>query len=252
MQALGLIETKGLIAAIESADTMLKAADVTLLEKTHIGGGLVTIAVVGDVAAAKAAVDAGAAAAQRVGELVSVHVIPRPHSTLDGLIVNVHPLDPKPDPDEPVKCDSESEAAPAEEDETPVVEEETPVVEEEESPVVEEVKKTDDAIEKIEERVVEQTVTKAPVTAPVKKTAPKQAAPAPEKSGKEALTKAVVDGWIQELGLDKALERLKTLAVVKLRRLAREYKTFGITGRAVSKADKRILLAEFRAYYTNN
>ena len=59
-------------------------------------------------------------------------------------------------------------------------------------------------------------------------------------------------GVAEELGLDKALERLKTLAVVKLRRLAREYKTFGITGRAVSKADKRILLAEFRAYYTNN
>ena len=76
MQALGMIETKGLIGAIESADTMLKAAEVALLEKTHIGGGLVTVCVVGDVGAVKAAVDAGAAAAQRVGELISVHVIP--------------------------------------------------------------------------------------------------------------------------------------------------------------------------------
>lgn len=232
MQALGLIETKGLIAAIESADTMLKAADVTLLEKTHVGSGLVTVAVVGDVAAAKAAVDAGAAAAQRVGELVSVHVIPRPHSTLDGLIVNVHPLVKKPNSDEAETCDSGSNADAAVE---------------EAPPVVEEVKKAEDAVEKIEERVVEQTVLKAPVKAPAKK-----AAPVAEKSGKEELTKAVVDGWVQEFGLDKALAKLKALAVVKLRRLAREYKSFGIAGRAISKADKGILLAEFRAYYENN
>ena len=103
-------------------------------------------------------------------------------------------------------------------------------------------------VEKIEERVVEQTVTKAPVKAPAKK-----AAPAAEKSsGKEELTKAAVDAWVQELGLDKALAKLKAMAVVKLRRLAREYKTFGIAGRAISKADKGILLAEFRAYYENN
>lgn len=232
MQALGLIETKGLIAAIESADTMLKAAEVTLLEKTHIGGGLVTVAVVGDVAAAKAAVDAGAAAAQRVGELVSVHVIPRPHSSLDGLIVNVHPLVKETTPDETDTCDSGSNADAAVE----------------EVPPVEEVKEAEDAVEKIEERVVEQTVTKAPVKAPAKK-----AAPAAEKSsGKEELTKAAVDAWVQELGLDKALAKLKAMAVVKLRRLAREYKTFGIAGRAISKADKGILLAEFRAYYENN
>lgn len=101
MQALGMIETKGLIGAIESADTMLKAAEVALLEKTHIGGGLVTVCVVGDVGAVKAAVDAGAAAAQRVGELISVHVIPRPHSSLDGLIVNVHPLTQDLEPEDP-------------------------------------------------------------------------------------------------------------------------------------------------------
>ena len=236
MQALGMIETKGLIAAIESADTMLKAADVTLLEKTHIGGGLVTVAVVGDVAAAKAAVDAGAAAAQRVGELVSVHVIPRPHHTLDGLIVNVHPLAKKANPDEAENCDSGSNADAAVE---------------EAPPVVEEVKKAEDTIEKIEERVVEQTVLKAPVKVPVKAPA-KKAAPVAEKSDKEELTKAAVDALVQESGLDKALEKLKAMAVVKLRRLAREYKTFGIAGRAISKADKGILLAEFRTYYENN
>lgn len=91
MQALGLIETRGLVGSIEAADAMLKAAQVTLLEKTHIGGGLVTVSVLGEVGAVKAATDAGAAAAQRVGELISVHVIPRPHDSLDGLIVNVDP-----------------------------------------------------------------------------------------------------------------------------------------------------------------
>ena len=88
MQALGLIETKGLVAAIESADAMLKAAEVSLLEKTCVGGGLVTVIVCGDVGAVKAATDAGAAAAQRVGELLSVHVIPRPHQELNDVVVS--------------------------------------------------------------------------------------------------------------------------------------------------------------------
>ncbi len=87
MKALGLIETRGLVAAIEGADSMLKSADVTLLEKTYVGGGLVTMTVEGEVGAVKAAIDAGAAAAQRIGELISVHVIPRPHDSLNGLIV---------------------------------------------------------------------------------------------------------------------------------------------------------------------
>ncbi len=92
MQALGLIETKGLVAAIESADAMLKAAEVRLLEKTYVGGGLVTIMVCGDVGAVKAATDAGAAAAQRVGELLSVHVIPRPHQELNDVVVSTSML----------------------------------------------------------------------------------------------------------------------------------------------------------------
>lgn len=86
MQALGLIETKGLVAAIESADAMLKAAEVSLVEKNIVGGGLVTILITGDVAAVKAAVDAGSAAAERVGELVSTHVIPRPHTELESIM----------------------------------------------------------------------------------------------------------------------------------------------------------------------
>ena len=77
--ALGMVETKGLVGSIEAADAMVKAANVSLIGKVHVGGGLVTVMVRGDVGAVKAATDAGAAAAAKVGELVSVHVIPRPH-----------------------------------------------------------------------------------------------------------------------------------------------------------------------------
>jgi len=83
MDALGLIETKGLVGAIEAADAMVKAANVVLTGKEYIGAGFVTVMVRGDVGAVKAATDAGAAAARRVGELVSVHVIPRPHTEVE-------------------------------------------------------------------------------------------------------------------------------------------------------------------------
>lgn len=84
--ALGLVETKGLIGAIEAADAMVKAANVTLVTKEYIGAAYVTVMVRGDVGAVKAATDAGAAAARRVGELVSVHVIPRPHAEIERLL----------------------------------------------------------------------------------------------------------------------------------------------------------------------
>ena len=86
MQALGMIETKGLVAFIEAADAMVKAANVTLIGKVHVGGGVVTVMVLGEVGAARAATDAGAAAAERVGELVSVHVIPRPHEEVEFIL----------------------------------------------------------------------------------------------------------------------------------------------------------------------
>ena len=84
MEALGLIETKGLVGAIEAADAMVKTANVVLTGKEYIGAGYVTVTVRGDVGAVKAATDAGAAAARRVGELVSVHVIPAPHSEIES------------------------------------------------------------------------------------------------------------------------------------------------------------------------
>lgn len=84
--ALGMVETKGLVGAIEAADAMVKAANVVLIGSEYVGGGFVTVMVRGDVGAVKAATDAGAAAAKRVGELVSVHVIPRPHSDVEMIL----------------------------------------------------------------------------------------------------------------------------------------------------------------------
>ena|SRR3989442_15184356 len=85
-EALGLVETKGFVGAVEAADAMVKAANVNLIGKEYIGAGYVTVMVRGDVGAVKAATDAGAAAARRVGELVSVHVIPRPHSEVEKIL----------------------------------------------------------------------------------------------------------------------------------------------------------------------
>ena len=84
--ALGMVETKGIVGSIEAADAMVKAANVSLIGKELVGGGIVTVMVRGDVGAVKAATDAGAAAAQRVGELLSVHVIPRPHGEVETIL----------------------------------------------------------------------------------------------------------------------------------------------------------------------
>ncbi|VDN48400.1 putative carboxysome-like ethanolaminosome structural protein, ethanolamine utilization protein [Petrocella atlantisensis] len=88
--ALGMIETKGLVGAIEASDAMVKAANVTLIGKEKVGGGLVAVMVRGDVGAVKAATDAGAAAAKRVGQLVSVHVIPRPHEEVEQMLPSLN------------------------------------------------------------------------------------------------------------------------------------------------------------------
>lgn len=85
-EALGMVETRGLVAAIEAADAMVKAADVTLVGTEKIGSGLITVMVRGDVGAVKAATEVGAEAAGRLGELVAVHVIPRPHGDIAGIL----------------------------------------------------------------------------------------------------------------------------------------------------------------------
>lgn len=126
MKALGMIETRGLVAAIEAADAMVKAANVSLQCKEHVGGGLVTVMVRGDVGAVKAATDAGAAAAERVGTLISVHVIPRPHGEVEEILdgppepqsppaapASPKPSQPEPEPPKPAPQPKAEEPKPA-------------------------------------------------------------------------------------------------------------------------------------------
>ena len=198
MQALGLIETIGLVVAIESADAMLKAADVTLLEKTFVGGGLVSIAVTGEVAAVKAAVDAGAAAVRQISNslLVSQHVIPRPSEELENVMVSVTVL-------RTLETEIEKPA---------------------------------------------KVKTTAKVETKIEKSIPEDEQVSIEKELDDP-NKETIDKMVIEKGLEEALEALKKLKVIKLRNLARDYKDFGIAGRLISKADKQMLLAEFKAYY---
>ena len=216
MQALGLIETRGLIAAIESADAMLKAAEVTLLEKTHVGGGLVTVAVTGDVGAVKAAVEAGAAAVRKLNNtlLLSEHVIPRPHQELEDVIVSTAMLN-QGEPELEKEPETEIEPKPAMDAEPdaeakPEEESEAEILAEKESETI--------------------SLTEIP----------------------EELHKEAVDKIASESGWKAAMSVLNGLKVVKLRNLAREYKDFSIAGRMISKADKQMILTEFEKYYGQN
>lgn len=193
MQALGLIETKGTLAAIEAADAMLKAADVSILEKTKVGGGRTNVSVTGDVAAVKAAVDAGAAAVGRLGLglLLSTHVIPRPHEELQTVIGG------KP-PQGPGAGDVEQTGG------------EEPAGEEELEGDVEPAGEVDPAA-------------------------------APNRQTFECL--------VSLEGAESAVQSLISLKVTELRTLAREYPEFDIAGREISKANKNLLLTEFRRFY---
>ena len=213
MQALGLIETRGLLPAIECADVMLKTAQVELLGRTFVGGGLVTITVTGDVGAVKAAVEAGVTAVEKIGHLslVSHHVIARPHPEIENMVV--------------VRGN-------------PVEEQAIPVPQQEKSSFQPDLDPTTDKIDPLENQDT--------ATEPVK---------TPEESTKSErimlnqLRKAGVDAFVQEFGLEKSVEVLKSLSVVKLRNLAREYKDLGVAGRVISKANKELLVQKLTGYY---
>lgn len=213
MEALGMIETRGLLAAIESADVMLKAADVKLLEKVLVGGGLVTVTVTGDVAAVKSSIDAAAAAVSRLGQelLVSQHVIPRPHVELGETIVSPVPL---------AELKDEPESEPELENVPEPEEQEIEEIQEEVQTEIVELQEKEETAE------------------------PEEAVEASE------MHRADMDRLVAEKGVDKAVEIISGCKVVKLRNLAREYEDFGIAGREISKANKTVLLDEFRKYYS--
>lgn len=214
-KALGMIETRGLIASIEAADAMLKAANVTLVKKEKITAGLVTIIITGDTAAVKSAVDAGAAAAQRVGEIVSTHIIPRPDDQIDEII--------------PGSVSS-------------TVSKRTITYDQEKTSRRRRVKKEqeDKEIEKpkpvtIEPEPEPETVTKSTI----------------ERLRQEALGKSVTSKETKKKTPSKSVilprEELEVMNVHQLRRYAREFDDFPIKGREISRANRGILLDYFNS-----
>ncbi len=258
MQALGFIETKGLLAAIESADAMLKAANVSLYDKTFTGGGLVTITVIGDVGAVKASVDAGAAAVMNLAQelLISVHVIPRPHDEVDRMMKADRKLGGDGGGDDngggggdgaPVDEASEDDIEEVEND-TQVIVEAPETAEKIEAEVTAEEPET-----AADEKQPEAEIHEIPAESEAEEA--EHEAEAAEESAdgdvfdSKKLTKECVDEIAADKGIDKAVEILQGCKVVKLRNLARDYEGFGITGREVSKANKADLIGEFIKYY---
>lgn len=255
MQALGMIETKGTLAAVEAADAMLKAADVALLEKTKVGGGLVTVTVTGDVAAVTAAVDAGAAAVERLGSdcLSARHVIPRPHGELEGMFGggtdgggpgndgpgNDGQDDGGPGDDGPGN-DGQDGGGPGNggpedsgpgndgpEDNGPVGH--TPEVPHPDTGAQEH------AILPVNES--SESENNDAITTP---TASDSAAP---------LHKPSFDLLVETSGAEQAIKALVNLKTTQLRALAREYPEFAMAGQSISKAGKTQLLRQLEAFY---
>jgi ethanolamine utilization protein EutM len=224
-RALGMIETRGLVASIEAADAMVKAAKVQLLGKEKVDGGLVTILVEGETAAVKAAVDAGAAAAQRVGELVSTHIIPRPDDQIDAIIVRNTSIETKRNKQKPI---SEKKPEPIPEKKFEPVPEKKPerrrkqikIKEKESSEEIEPIFKSSSSstIDRLKEEALGDTSTI-------------------EKSGK---TKSKGE-------FKFSMVELEVMNVHQLRRFARDIESFPIKGREISRANRGELLDFFKA-----
>ncbi|TDJ56449.1 MAG: BMC domain-containing protein [Ignavibacteria bacterium] len=216
-QALGLVETKGLVAAIEAADAMLKASNVQLVGKERALAGLITIVVVGDVAAVKASVDAGAAAAQRVGELVSVHVIPRPDDQIGTIL---------------------------------------PIGERRKTLTTEKIVKSKPAENIIKEEEVKEELIVVPKVIPdittevkpKKVETPKTSSDTIERLKREALGKKFDEKKTkkQTSSVEINMRELEKLNVHQLRRLARSTENFPIKGREISRANRGQLLDYFK------
>lgn len=215
MQALGFIETRGLIAAIESADAMLKAAEVRLVERTFVKGGIVTITVTGDVAACRASVDAAASAVARMGgTILSTHVIPRPHESLDGSMIGS--VDP--------------------------------VWEQEEIENTED-KLEEEAFEEEPETVEEETSKEEPEAAGEEK--PDQN---PESEAKKAgANRAYVESTAETDGIDKAISVLKRSRTAEIREmLLGEYPETSLNSESAANMTKREMLDWLKDFYTES
>lgn len=255
MKALGMIETHGLVAAIEAADAMVKAANVTLTCKEQVGGGLVTVMVRGDVGAVKAATDAGAAAAERVGELISVHVIARPHEELEEILGDPDDAAPKA-PEGPVEEDpptipeaeeepevieapetAETVAAEPEADKTETAEpesEEAETSKELETAEAEALKE----LEAAEAEASKELETAEAETSKAPETAETEAAPKTAKTAEKAAKQKYTAGF------------LSSMSVAKLRELARQLGIDNMTKADIRFAKKQELVEKIQDFQT--
>lgn len=213
MEAIGLIETKGIVPAIIAADAMLKAANVGLLGKENVGGGLVTIVVEGDVGAVKASLEAGIGSVNEINNelLISQHIIARPQKGLSDVVLPSKPLKETKGKDEsPIDSDSEN-----------VKTEDVKVAGEEK-------------LKKVEKDILDEKKDLKNIDIE-------------QVNNQESVEKLII-----EYGADGLNYLLNQLRVVELRKLARKYDDFGIKGREVSNASKDTLIMEFKKYYTSN
>ena len=216
-RALGMVETRGLVASIEAADAMLKAAQVTLIGKERAEAGLMTIIVVGETAAVKSAVDAGAVAASRVGELVSTHVIPRPDDQTNEILFNGRTFNSTEKKSTPEKRLTSSKTFPAKKEAKPVKK-------------VKEVKEEKTGIPEVSRESKESAVTNTIERLKM------------EALGKKQVT---IDTESQALS-ELSMSDLEVQNVHQLRRLARSVPEFPIKGREISKANRNQLLDYFK------
>jgi microcompartment protein CcmL/EutN len=216
-RALGMVETRGLIASIEAADAMVKAAKVQLLGKEQVQGGLVTILVEGETAAVKSAVDAGAAAAKRVGELVSTHIIPRPDDQIDQIVMRNAAIETKPYKQDPIP-EEKPEPLPKKKPERRRKQVKIKEMQssEETEPVFKSISSS--TIDRLKEEAFGGT-------------------PTIEKSGK---TKSKRE-------FKFSMAELEVMNVHQLRRFARDIESFPIKGREISRANRGELLDFFKA-----
>lgn len=233
MQALGMIETRGLVPAIEALDAMLKSADVTLVEKTIIGGGLVTITVTGDVSAVHSAVDAGTASVERFGEghLVTSHIIARPHEEVTGMFDPRDPSDPSDDQEETAEAEVKFEGLENLGELKNLASSET-------SENLEGSEETEEKTEDFKPSKADEPGTESD----------SEEKPAPERKNGE-LSREYCDWLVKEEGKGALLSEFERTHVTKLRSLARNYPELGIAGREISRANKSKLMEELRQWY---
>lgn len=229
MQSLGLIETKGMLAAIEAADAMLKAADVGILGKIKVGGGRMNVSVSGDVAAVKAAVDAGMAAVDRLGSglLLSGHVIARPHEELETVIGGTPPMGPD---DGGAWAERTGPEAARDEKQT-----------EPASALTEEA--AEGVAEEASEEAAEETAEEAQSASPGQLASQAVFAAPPDRR--------TLDRLAAEAGGEAAVKALISLKAAELRTLAKEYPELELAGRDISKASKTLLLTAFQAHFNH-